>query len=209
MPDVRGTGFQVRLRRRESISRSIQGFQKSASSEFIESHKAPMLLASIEPDCFLESRAAALHTKEVDELTWDYVATTFIDEYTPGEAPHPKRGGRKGKKKINRNKRKDPRADHKSDSNDSTDTESTTQVIEAALKSARLGDTVQSVSGKCNCCEKKEHIEDKCYLNRDNPDYRLPRKLLAQIKSKGKKPKFRCNSKSRKIEIAAATVETA
>ena len=46
-----------------------------------ESHKAPMLLASIDPNCFLESTAAALRTKESSELTWEYVATTLIDEY--------------------------------------------------------------------------------------------------------------------------------
>lgn len=45
-----------------------------------ESHKAAMLLASIDPKCTLESTAAALRTKDIDELTWDYVATTLIDE---------------------------------------------------------------------------------------------------------------------------------
>lgn len=38
-----------------------------------ESHKAPMLLASIDPKCFLESTAAALRTKDPSELTWDYM----------------------------------------------------------------------------------------------------------------------------------------
>lgn len=46
-----------------------------------ESHKAPMLLASIDPSCSLESTAAALRTKAISELTWDFVATTLIDEY--------------------------------------------------------------------------------------------------------------------------------
>lgn len=46
-----------------------------------DTHKAPMLLTSIDPNCALESTAAALRTNEVTELTWDYVATTMIDDY--------------------------------------------------------------------------------------------------------------------------------
>ena len=46
-----------------------------------ESHKAPMLLASINPDSILEPTAAALRTKHLSELTWDYVATNLIHEY--------------------------------------------------------------------------------------------------------------------------------
>ncbi len=46
-----------------------------------ESHKAPMLLASIEPDSALESTAAALRTKDIEDLSWEYVARTLIDEY--------------------------------------------------------------------------------------------------------------------------------
>ena len=46
-----------------------------------ESRKAPMLLASIDPNSFLESTAAALR-KESSEPTWEYVATTLIDEYS-------------------------------------------------------------------------------------------------------------------------------
>ena len=36
-----------------------------------ETHKAPMLLASIDPKCPLESTAAALRTKDTFDLTWD------------------------------------------------------------------------------------------------------------------------------------------
>eukprot|EP00171_Calliarthron_tuberculosum_P005278 IDg5278t1 len=50
-------------------------------------HKAPMLLASINLDCVLESTAAALRTNYSAELTWDYVATTLIDEYNARQIP--------------------------------------------------------------------------------------------------------------------------
>lgn len=44
-----------------------------------DSHKAPMLLASINPSSEMESIAAALRTKNANELTWEYVTTTMID----------------------------------------------------------------------------------------------------------------------------------
>lgn len=54
-----------------------------------ESYKAPMLLASIDPSCSLESAAAALRTQEISELTWDYVATTLTDEYNAAQICSP------------------------------------------------------------------------------------------------------------------------
>lgn len=47
-----------------------------------ESPKGPMLLASTDIKCFLESTAATLRTKAASDLTWEYVATTLIDEYS-------------------------------------------------------------------------------------------------------------------------------
>ena len=55
--------------------------QMGKDSAIPETHKAPMPLASIDPNCFLEATAAALRTKDPTELTWQYVATTLIDEY--------------------------------------------------------------------------------------------------------------------------------
>lgn len=46
-----------------------------------ETYKAPILLASINSSCFLQPTAAALRTKERNELTCVYVPTTLIDEY--------------------------------------------------------------------------------------------------------------------------------
>ena len=71
-----------------------------------ETHKAPMLLASIDPKCSLESTAAALRTKDVAELTWDYVATTLIDEYNARQASPAsfERSGRNRKRRKNKRK---------------------------------------------------------------------------------------------------------
>lgn len=45
-----------------------------------EEHKAPMLLAYIDPTSDPEPIYAALRTKDVSDLTWEYVTTTLIDE---------------------------------------------------------------------------------------------------------------------------------
>lgn len=45
-----------------------------------DSHEAPILLTSIDITCSLGSTAATLRTKEPNELAWEYVATTFINE---------------------------------------------------------------------------------------------------------------------------------
>lgn len=47
----------------------------------LKSHKAPMLPASIDSSCFLESTASALRTKGPAELIWEFVTTTPIDKY--------------------------------------------------------------------------------------------------------------------------------
>lgn len=45
-----------------------------------EAHKAPMLLAPIDSTSELEPIATALQTKNASEFTWEYVATTLINE---------------------------------------------------------------------------------------------------------------------------------
>lgn len=46
-----------------------------------ESYKPTMLLSSIDPKGTFDSTAATLRTKDTSGLTWEYVATTLIDEY--------------------------------------------------------------------------------------------------------------------------------
>lgn len=46
-----------------------------------DTHKAPLLLASINPFQTMDPIAAANRTKVIIDLTWKIVSTTFIDEY--------------------------------------------------------------------------------------------------------------------------------
>lgn len=60
-----------------------------------DSHKSPLLLASIGIGSEYETTAAALRTKNVDEISFDYVSTTLIEEYR----------ARSTRKKINTRKK--------------------------------------------------------------------------------------------------------
>lgn len=47
----------------------------------LKSRRAPMLLASIDPSCFMECTAALLGTKAPIEPMREYVFTTLLDEF--------------------------------------------------------------------------------------------------------------------------------
>lgn len=69
----------ARIGQYTSLFNELERMKKDAANH--EIHKALLLLASIDPKCFLESTAAALKTNEPSDLTWDYVVTTLIDKY--------------------------------------------------------------------------------------------------------------------------------
>lgn len=71
--------MSTRVDRYTSLFAQLEQMGKDAAIP--ETHKAPMLLASIDTKCSLESTAATLRTKDATDLTWEYVATTLIDEY--------------------------------------------------------------------------------------------------------------------------------
>lgn len=111
-----------------------------------ESHQAPMLLASIEPQCRLKSTADALRTKHVDELTWDYVAATLIDGYNarccskkpPADEPGHDRRRRKQKSKKE-NAHLSPNGHHHLGDvgSKNSDIARSVHVLSAALKSVK------------------------------------------------------------------------
>ena len=183
-----------------------------------ETHKAPMLLASIDPQCPLESTAAALRTKDVVELTWDYVATTLIDEYNARQMPSSSSGRgnrnrswrkRKGKGGLASTTRADLRQGH-SDSDDASDIESTARALAAALKSFKSERGGNSNGLHCDFCDRGGHTEDRCHLNPANPNNRLPPKVRERFAPHSKKTGASStgNRKDKgKVEIVGATVE--
>ena len=146
-----------------------------------ESHKAPMLLASINPSCSLESTAAALRTKESSELTWDYVATTLIDEYKARQVTESFGGSnsRNKKKKQRKYKRQNAHSsagNQNDDSDDESDIDRTINAFAAALKSSKSGN--KSERPKCSFCGRLGHHAESCFVNPDNPKNRLPKTLI-------------------------------
>jgi gag-polypeptide of LTR copia-type len=145
-----------------------------------ESHKAPMLLASIPPDSPLEITAAALRTKDIAELTWEYVATTLIDEYEArsmraqnGDIDGGSCGSRDRRSKKNIKQIHSKRANF-----DVADD------IDAAAKAFgtawRSNKTFPADKSKivCEFCDKSGHSVEKCFFNPDNPTHQLPRKYF-------------------------------
>ena len=173
-----------------------------------ESHKAPMLLASIDPNCFLESTAAALRTKESSELTWEYVATTLIDEYNAkrssgalGSSSSRHRWKSKGRRK----KSKAFVSDMKGDS-DSSDVESTARALAAALHTANKSRPLE-----CDFCNRRGHTKDRCFVNPDNPDNHLPKQLLEKLSASSVHANAAMQNKkkaggSEKFEIAGMSI---
>eukprot|EP00171_Calliarthron_tuberculosum_P008425 IDg8425t1 len=159
-----------------------------------DSHKAPMLLASINPDCVLESTAAALRTKDATELTWDYVATTLIDEYNARRITitDSRRRGRNQNRRSSKVKSElvNPSTSQGGDHLEpSSEIETTARALAAALKDG--------------------HTEKRCHLNPDNPDNRLPQKVLDRIRVKVSNKTSEDSKKQGKLEIVGATVEKA
>ena len=195
-----------------------------------ETHKAPMLLASIDPTCSLEPTAAALRTKSISELTWDYVATTLIDEYNARHAsstrPNKTRNRRKNKTKSKNPSTSQTQDDppHRDDSDsDGSEIETTARAFAAALKAVKTGRNGNSNGLHCDFCDAHGHTEDRCYLNPANPNNRLTPKVrqmfAAQVKKVGSAAVVESGKKGSshgsnngsgnkgKHEIAGATVE--
>lgn len=176
-----------------------------------ETHKAPMLLASIDPSCRLESTAAALRTKDVTELTWDYVATTMIDEYNAKQFVSSESGGKSGRNRRKRNKRGSYTSSritqNDNDESDNSDIESKVRALTVALKSVKSGNS--KIQLHCNFCDKSGHTEDRCYLNPDNPNNKLPPKVCDRFISNASKKESGNAGHGKNVEIAGTLLQKA
>jgi len=166
-----------------------------------ETHKAPMLLASIDPECSLESTSAALRTKDPEDLTWEYVATTLIDEYNAKKMmsfpnTSSKNKGRRGRRNKRFSKGRTDPNDNASD-NDS-EIEKAVNAFTVALKSSKDNNAM--------FCNRQGHIESKCFMNPANPNHRLPPKMLEAMTSGNSENGE--HGKRSKVEIAGSVIES-
>ena len=186
-----------------------------------ESHKAPMLLASIDPSCFLESTAAALRTKETSELSWEYVATTLIDEYnaktssgTSTESSGDRLTSKSSKRIRRRNKSK--YSSKKSNDSDESDIDPTAKAIAAALQTMGKSGSIKSGNHHCDFCDRPGHTADRCFVNPDNPDNHLPQSLRDKLSTSSSRvshanvatSRSKTSRNQEKCEIAGMVVGT-
>lgn len=171
-----------------------------------ETHKAPLVLASIDPRCALKTAAAALRTKEVDELSWDYVTTTFINEYNAKQTISSCSSRGTGRNRRQKDKKCVPGfcEMRPNDSNDSenSDIDTTVCALAAALKSLHAVNANRNFH--CDFCEKSGHTKDRCFQNPDNPSNKLPQEAGETIQAKRKRSGSKVPVK--KVEAAGAFV---
>lgn len=132
-----------------------------------ETHKTPILLASLDQQCSLESTDASLRTKYISELTCFYVTTTLLDDYNAKQMtssqshlgsrnikrPHSRHkggsaGGNSEGSKLNG---ETPR------SNDTSDFVATVRALAAALKYIKSERSTKSGDHHCSLCDRSEH----------------------------------------------------
>ena len=141
-----------------------------------ESHKAPLLLASIPDSSFLSSTAAALRTQELK--TFEATATILIDEY---QARAPKilfnthknrrgKGPRQGRKSF---------VDH--DSHYESRLENLDNHNLGLLASLLSQHNKSSNMSPCDFRGKIGHKKERCFYNPENPDNRLPPKVAERM----------------------------
>lgn len=142
-----------------SLLSQLERMEKHAA--IAESHKSPMVLASINPKCRLESTAAALQTKGIEELSWDFVATTLIVKDNAKESilffsqnsfasgicrKNSKKGGERHH--IGNNVGRNEEVESASDAGP------TARVFSARNHSARSNQNTHNVPSHCEFCDK-------------------------------------------------------
>lgn len=180
-------------------------------------HKAPMLLSSIEPFSMMEPIAAALRTKDSDDLTWEFVSTTIIDEYNAKHNTNPI-GNKSGKRKKNRKRHGYQSARHhdydKSSSDESYNIDTAARTLAAALQGQKLGGKGANSDVKCEFCHCRGHTEDDCYVNPDNPNNKLSprmkeRMMVADTSRKNSiRDALKGKGSDNKVELAGVTLCT-
>lgn len=137
-----------------------------------ESHKAPLLLASMGTTSQLESTVAALRTKDTDELTWETVTSDLIQEWK-----HIKSSHHSGD--HNRHQHRLPGG--------------STNPDESNLRAYNGRHSGKGGPIKCDFCGKIGHKAERCFINPNSKYCKLPEKaikaLLANKTSAQSEPK--------------------
>lgn len=183
-----------------------------------EAHKAPMLLASINPSSNMETIAAALRTKESKELTWDFVATSLIDEYNSKYKSEFMLSKLNKQNRNRRHKKYGKLNPHRAQNDDDDRTEEDLPNVEKVIRTlaATLNDLKAAKRGRknvvCDFRERDGHNSPNCFLNPCNPSNRLSKKMNERMMiGRETSPKKQSRSKKDpegKVELAGLFLAT-
>lgn len=153
-----------------------------------ETHKAPLLLASLGTSSPLESTVAALRLRDAEDLQWESITADLIQEYK-----RIKQSTSVGKKVLRLPRKcrlgKCHHEEHKGKKQN-----------ENHALSAR------NATVTCDFCGKDGHEADKCYLNPDSPQCRLPKKAQLSMKKLGSSSTSDSSKKNGKLVFGSLAV---
>lgn len=174
-----------------SINSFLQTGSYTGDTFTSETREAPMLPASIDPFCSLESRAEALRTKDVSVHNWDYVGKTLIDKYN-AKLPVASSSSAKNRTSRRRNRgqahsasKQEPMLWSAGIWEDSLDMDPTVRAFAIALKSVKSSGT-RANNQHGNFCDKVGLTANRCFLNPENPNNRLPEKVRRLVSHKSR-----------------------
>ena len=163
----------------ESLFSQLERMGKDAAIP--ESHKAPLLLASMGHYSPLESTVAALRIKDTEDITWEAVSADLIQEWKQVRS---KSGSYQKAGKI----------DQINNTNSGTESQ--------RKRTKKKGESAKSVKEdvECEFCGKKGHVEEDCFLNPESPGCRLPERARRNLlKAKKGRKSQKKNTKSIKF----------
>lgn len=144
-----------------------------------ESHKAPLLLASMGHESELESTVAALRLKETNSLTWEAVTADLIQEWKRVRDSAPQSA-------INHKNNKGYKR------NPTLVNQGCTEVKAIAHKAARASST-----DVCGFCGKNGHTTQDCFINPQSPKCKLTDQAKKSLKGLSTNVKAEKNHKKR------------
>lgn len=143
-----------------------------------------MLLASVDTDCLLEPITAVFRTKDVSKLSWDYVATTQIDEYNATNTLQYCLTSKRGFRTNHRNERQPGSSKQSFNLHDAesegcqiySGLDETFQAFTAALKLIKSKTSSSPVI--CEFCGKRSHVANTSFFNPSNPTNKFSQEML-------------------------------
>jgi hypothetical protein len=168
-----------------------------------------LLLANIPKISSLHAAAASLRSMDPKVLTWELVTNRLVTEHKTLKVPKPGNNLKSKKRKGMQNK--NARTNMQTSFDEETDSKDFLKIARAVALVLK-GTAMSSVD--CDFCGKAGHLGTACFLNRSNPNNRLPDKLreklmVASSDKKKQKPKNLNQDSIETVAMARSTVPNA